>query len=223
MQTLKHPQYLKLQGTVGGNQRWLHAGNRRLARAGCGLVAFADFAFYRAQHYPAEQSPCTAQHANARTPQQYACYLRHFARQHCPVHLPNGMSGWQLAFHMQQYYQRYIPSRHVCWRMACMSADPLAQFRAHLAQDFPVILSLPPYFGGAPLQLYTAPTCKTGIPYRMHGGHFVTLIGILARQNRPVLLQIVSWGQVFYVEYAQYLRVVHAPAGWLGSGWIALL
>ncbi len=202
-----------------GNQAW--SPNRRLSQTGCGVVAFADLIRYRTQ-FAGESLPFL-QTLGANTPSRtaYASFLQHFSHLYCRPLLPTGMSGFYLAYTMQQYYNRYLPSRRAYWVVGNLVPDPLTHFCLQLAQDFPVILSLPPHWVGTPLRLHPNLACTQCTPYRMGGGHFVTLVGVHTHQSQGILLEIASWGKHYFVPYCDYLRLLHCPTGWLGGGWIA--
>ena len=75
---LKNPDYLPIIGSFGGNQNWLKTADAHLARVGCGAVALADLALYRARQCSAECTDLTAPLAQVAriTRQDYLRYLR---------------------------------------------------------------------------------------------------------------------------------------------------
>lgn len=217
-------QYLPLLGHFGGNQAWMHAHDRHLARVGCGVVAFADFALYRAWRYPAERTPLTLPLLSPTAPKRisqhrYVPYLLAFAQQYCTPPLPTGMAGFELALCMQRYYDRYVPSRRIRWTQALCTADPLPLFAQQLAHDFPVILSLPPTWSGKRLRMFHDAHKKRAVEVKLGGAHFVTLVDISYAAGAPMLV-LISWGKRYFLPYTTYLHCLQSPTSWLPCGWI---
>lgn len=216
-------QYLPLMGHFGGNQAWMHAHNRHLARVGCGVVAFADFALYRAWRYPAERTPLTLPLlSHRRMPKRrYEAYLLAFAQQYCTPPLPSGMAGVELALCMQRYCNRYVPSRRMRWTQALCVDDPLPLFAQQLAHDFPVILSLPPTWSSKRLQVFSDAHKKKAVEIKLGGAHFVTLVDISYATGAPMLV-LISWGKRYFLPYTTYLHCLQNPSSWLPCGWITV-
>ncbi|MBQ7707498.1 MAG: hypothetical protein IJT72_06950 [Lachnospiraceae bacterium] len=136
--TLKS-EYISVDGSFGGNQRWLRVDEKKantLSDYGCGLISANDVLLYISD-LPVAPSK-----------DKYIAAIRDMNRRYFRVLPFLGLSGILMSFYMKLYlflHKKHFKSRYkVRWRVS--SRKILTKISEMLENDIPVVLSVGPCF-----------------------------------------------------------------------------
>lgn len=230
---LKNRDYIQIDDargkTFGGRQHWLEEnGSRALALCSCGAVAAADLLLYLARSRPEWETPLCAPlvREGPISRERYSDYLGLVARRYARPLPPLGKTGFGLSRGVERYFAENRIALRAEWRQLAFSRRPADSFAEMLADDLPVILSVPAF----PLKIkslnfyHTAQTKRTPsnvLRYRERTGHFVTACA-LRELGGGLALEVSSWGRRFYIDWDEYLASAKRGAGLITCGYIQL-
>ena len=190
--------------THGGDQAWLSS---EAARSfGCGLIAAADILRYLRKDTGQELS-------KARYLEEIAVIQKDF-----PVKGSLGITGFGLARRMNRMFRREGLPFRARWGMSRRRLE--SRIREMLSADIPVLLSVGPCFRHKKerLPLYHR---KTEGKYEKSSGmrdHYVTVTGWeQSPAEESGMMEISSWGEKYYVNYAEYEAFVKKNDNFLFS------
>ncbi|MDO4565706.1 MAG: hypothetical protein Q4B42_00075 [Oscillospiraceae bacterium] len=226
---LKSGEYIAVRDgaalSFGGNQRWLAEGRpEALAKCSCGAVAAADLFLYLARSRPQWESPLCAAFARAEelSKEEYLRYLSEVLARYARPLPYFGKTGFGLAQGINRYFAENRLGLKAKWRQTALDGGALMRIAAQLADDLPVILSIPSFpLKIKSLNMYRRSREGRGLTdalrYKNRSGHFVTACALEDR-----VLTVSSWGKRFYLDCEEYLRAARLPAGLISCGYMTL-
>ena len=240
--TLKK-EYISVDGSFGGNQRWLRVDENKantLSDYGCGLISANDVLLYISDQ-PVNPSK-----------DKYIAAIRDMNRRYFRVLPFLGLSGILMSFYMKLYllmHKKHFKTRYkVRWRVN--SHNLLNRISEMLENDIPVVLSIGPCIirgRKKELPLYSLTTnCSknNNIPgnridfeqVNSVKDHYVNVTGIYklsedsivdttavserSKENNSIcktMLEISSWGKKYYINFDEYIRFVKKHDNFLFS------
>ena len=243
--TLKN-EYISVDGSFGGNQRWLRVDENKantLSNYGCGLISANDVLLYISD-MPASPSK-----------EKYIAAIRDMNRRYFKVLPFLGLSGILMSFYMKLYlllHKKHFNARYKAhWRVN--SHKILTKISEMLENDIPVVLSVGPCLirgRKKELPLYSlkrqnsddkADTVNRDkhISFEQINSvkdHYVNVTGIyeISEDNasdtitsagrsqernstHTTMLEISSWGKKYYINYDEYINFVKKHDNFLFS------
>ena len=214
--------------SFGGNQMWFAKDrsfyDRTRHMGGCGLVAVCDFMLWyclKNRLVPKNFPPSFLNGGDCMLEkEEYLTFLRHVSTHGYPI-LPKLGS---FSFEMAGFVNHFLASVGAKERIRFLWQNNPKK-RLKLAEDsvrrgYPCMLIIGPHFlspGQRGVNFYRmSPDGKLHLAHRDVHGHFVMLTGICRYDDlkKPVLFEISSWGEKYYIsseEYTQYIRKRSSP------------
>ncbi len=228
------------------DQRWFSR-DYILHNYGCGTIAIADLFLYLAIHQEAYRNPITEavlQGTEAANYTEYMDYVRKIDAYYTKTKRWLALLGPKAATAVNDYSRMFCLHLRAKWRWSLTYYDMLEVIEAMLSQDLPVILSIGPntpnLWGKKGISLYQQyteaiptkgsvpgvklPSSEFDIIIRYKAvqqdinGHFVTVTGIIKDSVASrIMLQISSWGKMYYMNYEEYRDYIADYSGTYSS------
>ena len=216
---LKKP-YISVEGSFGGNQRWLRKGQDKastLSDYGCGLISANDVILHISDR--------TANTSKER----YIAAIRKLNRRYFHILPWLGLSGLMLSLYMKIFLliHRKSLGKSFKVRWAVLPHNILSRIREMLSGDIPVILSIGPGIirgRKEKLTFYAATPDKSSngddisfSPATSTKDHYVNVTGIYETEDGVIYLEISSWGKRYYVNFDEYMTFIKKHDNFLFS------
>ena len=209
-------------GASGGGSQNAFPKNRYLSedytihKFGCGLIALSDLLLYLT-HRKGKKSGVTYE--------KYMDYIRYMHRHYGRWTLPYiGLPGFAMAFSFNRYAR--LHRLHMRSRWTVLNHKIPEKIEEMLSDGIPVIMSIGPRVHPLKerrgIHFYEARQKPGGTVYEESQrvqGHYFTVLGIrrvpagaVAKQytktpeDTVVMLEIISWGRIYYVDLAEYME-----------------
>lgn len=190
--------------SYGGNQSWFtDEGDGFIKPLGCGLISCADILLYKSGRTRLDID-------------EYKEFVRSLNRGFLKVRPKLGVNGFFLAIGIRRRLRALgVP----CKAKWCFSKGRLLErIRDMLKRDMPVTIAAGPQLGRKSKRSgveFLARSAQNGfaLPGWRSGrvrDHYVTVTGLIETDDRT-LLEISSWGERYYIDFADYQRYSRLP------------
>jgi len=222
----------------GGSQMWFSdnkklSTDRLLHNYGCGTIATADLFLYLVLQNQAESNSLTdiaIGKADTIDYQDYMSYVRKIHSLYTKTKPIIAVLGPKVASAIHRYSKTYQLGLKASWKMNLSYYDMLALMEEMLSKDLPVIFSIGPntpnLWGKKGIRFFTHKELENKkYEYQVArteiNGHYVTVTGIIKDEiKKKLMLQISSWGKMFYIDYEEYRDYVDHFSGTITSSMV---
>ncbi len=188
--------------SYGGDQGWFGSSDGSIAPMGCGLISCADILLYKSGRTKLDQN-------------EYLEFVRSLGKGQLRVRKRLGLNGISMALGMRSRLRQAGLPYKARW---CFSKKKmLPRIRDMLSRDIPVTISAGP-------KLFFKKRGITGVTFYIRGrdgrltlpswrsgtvsDHYVTVTAVIETDEKT-LLEISSWGERYYIDWADYLAYIH--------------
>ena len=209
--------------SFGGSQTWFEKKDGFFDRTrhygGCGLVAVSDFMLWYClknrllpKHFP----PSILNGGDYVLEKgEYLEFLRYVSTHGYPILPKLGSFSFAMAAFVNRFLNSVESSKRIKFLWQNDPKKRLLLAEESIKNGYPVLLIIGPRVLSPRkrgINFYRmSPDGKLHLSHRNVSGHFVMLTGICRYQDlkKPVLFEISSWGEKFYISSEEYTKYVH--------------
>ena len=203
---------------------------------GCGIIALSDLFLYFALTLPDGRKTRAGEVLDTHGSiyrEEYMKFAEEIRDQYAMIFGNSGTFAWQLSYAINSYFKDNDISKKAYFEMALSPLKLLKKMQVMLKNNEPIILMI-----GQSWPTSLSKVRKIGIPFFKQKrcinigktapqsayaeyqiaeknvyGHFVVVTGIIIDQNpkwasQDIMLRISSWGEEYYISYAQYWQFI---------------
>ncbi len=213
--------------SYGGNQSWCK--NKKLQKAGCGVLAMADLTIYFAEQNPGMMTDAIRRINKPNglyNKNDYLTYVRWFNRHYVVYLMHNGLTGIAIMNTMNRYFIINDISLRARWKLFLSDEAMMKEIKHMIKRDRPVILSVGPntpnVFGKKGITFYVAKEGRLlNSAKKDVKSHFVVVTGVTSICDKEYLI-VSSWGKEYYINYEEYRDYVKNSGGRMTSSLLSI-